>query len=654
MGIRAFIVRPFGEKADRSDTKINFDTVDEKLIQPALLKLGIAGGTTEEVVRAGNIREDMFHLLLTADLVIADVSIDNANVFYELGIRQALRDKWTVLVRCRADKYPFDLSTDRYVAYDRDNPAAAVDALVKAVNDTISGNNPDSPVFKMLPDLQVQDQRRFLSPPPEFREEVDRAARDGSLGELELLAEEARAFQWAGEGLRLVGRAQFKLKSYARARHTWEAVQRCFNGDLEADQRLATIYQRLNDLNESDLAVERALQRTGLSARDRSEIHSLRASNAKTQWRGEWNGPPPDRQKALQSAFLLQALKGYEEAFAEDFNYYYPGINALAMNVIRLKLAEAMPDVWQEPFESIDDAERELKALRDKTTRLANAVELVIQAARKQQSDFWLEISDASRIMLTSDRPGRVTDAYRRALAKADPFITDAEKRQLRLYEQLGILEKNVGAALKAFPPSIEIQDVRKKRVVLFAGHMLDAPNRVPPRFPANKEEVARQAIRTAIQAESQESEIAYGVAGGSSGGDLLFHEVCQELGIKTELWLALPPEAYVARAVQNYIGSGSDKLVQRFQRLQNSLRIEFMAEREELPRWLRTRTDYDFWQRHTLWMVHRALTVGTENLTLIALWNHEAGNGTADFVHRVKERGAKVVPISTKQIFNL
>src|SRR5436190_24179738 len=100
--MRAFIIRPFGEKADRNGAKINFDAVEEKLIDPALDKLeGYQGRTTGDIVRAGNIREDMFQLLLTADLVIADVSIDNANVFYELGIRHALRDKRTLLLRSK-------------------------------------------------------------------------------------------------------------------------------------------------------------------------------------------------------------------------------------------------------------------------------------------------------------------------------------------------------------------------------------------------------------------------------------------------------------------------------------------------------------------------------------------------------------------------
>ena len=658
MGIRAFIVRPFGEKEDRNKVKINFDKVEAELIKPALVRLGIEGGTTGEVVRAGNIREDMFHLLLTADLVVADVSIDNANVFYELGIRQALRDKWTVLLRCKADKYPFDLSTDRYLEYDQDNPAASLDALVRTLNETISGDEKDSPVFKLLPDLQVQDQRRFLAVPPEFSEEVERALRDKSFGDLELLAEETQGYQWVGEGLRMVGRAQSKLKTYASARRTWEAVRRCFAGDLEANQRLATIYQRLGDLNESDLAVARALERKGLSNNDRAEIRALRASNAKTRWRAEWEQLPREQQRpaALRSGFLLQALQEYDAAFAEDLNYHYPGINALALNVIQLKLAQALPAVWQERFETDEEAERELKALQKKTEKLAIGVELTLQAARKHGADFWLEMSEAARVMLTSDRPPRVATAYRQALSGADPFTCDTERRQLLLYQQLGILEENVNSALSAFPRPSAINPVEKKRILLFAGHMLDSPDRATKRFPPDKEEVARQAIHAAIESERKKAggEIAYGIAGGSHGGDLLFHEVCAALGIETQLWLALPPAEYVKVAVQNYVGSNTYKLVERFEQIRPHFKPPYMADTQALPRWLRNKPGYDFWSRHTLWMVYKALAEEAENLTLIALWNGEDGSGTADFVHRVRERGGKVVPIFTKELFNL
>ena len=93
-------------------------TVEEKLIDPALNRLEITGRTTMEIRRQGNIRLDMFQRLLTADLVIADISIHNANVYYELGVRHALRGKHTFMIRgvapkSRLTKFP---STSRRIA----------------------------------------------------------------------------------------------------------------------------------------------------------------------------------------------------------------------------------------------------------------------------------------------------------------------------------------------------------------------------------------------------------------------------------------------------------------------------------------------------------------------------------------------------------
>jgi len=55
--------------------------------------------TTEPFLQAGSIRADMFQQLLVADIVIADISIHNANVFYEmvrLGVREASRGKFYI------------------------------------------------------------------------------------------------------------------------------------------------------------------------------------------------------------------------------------------------------------------------------------------------------------------------------------------------------------------------------------------------------------------------------------------------------------------------------------------------------------------------------------------------------------------------------
>src|SRR5436309_8393928 len=154
--MRAFIIRPFGVKQG-----IDFDNVVKELIDPALTALGVTGRDTIEILKQGNIRIDMFQRLLTADLVIADLSIHNANVFYELGIRHALRGKRTFLLRSNQDAYPFDLQTDRYLAYDKDNPAASLPVLTESLRQTLASEDQDSPVFRSLPYLREPTRSQF-------------------------------------------------------------------------------------------------------------------------------------------------------------------------------------------------------------------------------------------------------------------------------------------------------------------------------------------------------------------------------------------------------------------------------------------------------------------------------------------------------------
>src|SRR5205814_9144113 len=131
---------PFGVKKD-----IDFDAVERDLIAPALSRLNMTGRTTADIVHAGSIRADMFQLLLIADVVVADMSIHNANVFYELGVRHALRDKRTFLLRASIDEVPFDLKTDRYLSYDPKDPASSLEALVNALAETRRSETIDSP-----------------------------------------------------------------------------------------------------------------------------------------------------------------------------------------------------------------------------------------------------------------------------------------------------------------------------------------------------------------------------------------------------------------------------------------------------------------------------------------------------------------------------
>ncbi len=666
--MRAFIIRPFGVKQGTKGQDIDFDQVAAKLIDPALTRLGVTGRDTIEILKQGNIRIDMFQRLLTADLVVADLSIHNANVFYELGIRHALRGKRTFLLRSAQDAYPFDLQTDRYLTYDHERPEASLDLLTEALRQTLASEDQDSPVFRSLPDLQEPERFRFLAVPRGFREEVDLAAGDHEKGDLGLLGAEAEGFEWESEGFRIVGRAQYDLKDHKGAQATWESIRQIDPLDREANLLLGTIFQRLGDLRRSDQALQRVLDQKGIEPGVRAEAHALLGRNAKARWKEAWSAEPnlpARREKALRSPFLEESYVAYARAFSNDLNHFYSGLNALALLTISTTLAQDLPEIWGDRFEREKDAAAELEDRQEQRAKLAAAVELSIAAAQtrleheEKKPDLWVEISAADLCCLTSKRPGRAEAAYRKALAGAPDFAFGAVRDQLCIYQDLEILTDNVKAGFAALGPAPEDdgkpQAAEKPiRVILFTGHMIDAPGRPRPRFPPGKEDVARQAIREKIEKERQRpGGVALGIAGGASGGDILFHEICGELGIPTRLLLALPKDRYIQESVAPAGGDWTE----RFDRLTEKLPVRVLARSKELPSWLAEKKDYNIWQRNNLWMLYNALAVGGENVTLIALWNGQEGDGpggTGDLVERARQRQARVVILDTKELFGV
>ncbi|MGH7333389.1 MAG: tetratricopeptide repeat-containing protein [Candidatus Rokuibacteriota bacterium] len=663
--MNAFIVRPFGPKTyvdatTKASVTVDFDAIDRELIDPVLTRLGIVGRTTGEIVEAGNIVRDMFELLLTRDLVIADVSIHNANVFYELGIRHALRDKRTFLIRFKGDPMPFDNLTERYFEYDRDNPGASVDRLHEALVRTLESPAKDSPVFRSLPDLHAQDPARFVAVPSDFGEEVERAAMARQPGDLSLLALEAQAFTWAVQGLRDVGRAQFGLNAMEAARQTWEAVREADAEDLEANERLGTIFQRLGDLVRSSQALDRVLSHSGLAAYRRAEIQSLVGRNAKTLWQRDWAVQPSEearRDAALASPFLLKSFEAYDLGFLLDRNHFYSGLNAAGLLTVLTSLARDLTQVWTGAFESDKQAADRLAELEERRAKLVAGVELAFETEqarldREGEPDIWFEISKADFACLTSQRPQYVANAYRRALTKAQDFHRNSAAQQLLLYEKLGVLPENVRAALGVVAPPVTPGKVRPPRTILFTGHRLDAPGRATPRFPADRETQAREAIEAAVRREHDtEGAEVVGIAGGASGGDILFHEVCQALSIPTTLYLPFPADAFVAASVQD----AGPAWVDRFHRLAQRLPTRVLQDSEALPVWLRRRPAYTIWDRNNLWTLQNALVSGGADATVIALWDGGSGDGpggTQHMVETARHRGARTIVLDTRTIF--
>lgn len=675
--MRLFIVRPFGTKEG-----IDFERVHKELIQPAVERLTqygfrMSGGTTGDISRQGNIREDMFRLIVASDLVIADVSIHNANAFYELGIRHALRPRHTFLIRSRTDDaYPFDLQTDRYFLYDAADPGAKVEDLAQALRSTLASTERDSPVFTLLPRLAPHGRGQLVKVPFDFQEDVERARRDGRRGDLRLFASEVPSFEWDQEGLRLIGEAQFKLRAFASARETFESLRDAVPEDVNANMRLGTIYQRLtltalperkeDLLARSDQAIQRVL--AGASATsDRVEAYSLLGSNEKCRWIEDFAAAAPDARpaRALRSPHLKRMLDWYLKAANLDLNAYYPGINALALLKLQLALAGRAPDAWQKAFDDDARAEASLKARETLAVRLASTLCLALEmdevmGSREGGSDPWAASSRADLLLLTaSDRPQRAASAYRGALAGTDRFTLEATRRNLAIYKELNVFEPGVSAALQVVDAAVAAAGkapAAPTRVILFTGHMVDAPGtpkerlRFPPT--ARAESRARALILDAVQKELPGHEgSTLGIAGGACGGDILFHEVCQQLGVETELYLALPEDKFQVTSVQR----GGAGWVERYRVLTACRTPSVLQQTEALPRWLTDKPDYDLWQRNNLWMMFNALAKDSRHVTLIALYNRERDpdgpGGTAHMIAQSLKWGFKSVELDAREL---
>lgn len=179
---------------------------------------------------------------------------------------------------------------------------------------------------------------------------------------------------------------------------------------------------------------------------------------------------------------------------------------------------------------------------------------------------------------------------------------------------------------------------------LLFTGHMIDGIGREYSRFPARAEGSVRKAIHLAIIGMAwQRRGATVGLAGGASGGDILFHECCEELGITTRVLLGLPADEFEKASV----APAGEGWVRRFRRLLDKP----VTGPQIMPG---AHGDGDnVWQRTNLWMIEEARRLASE-LALLALWDGKAGDGpggTEDFIEAARSCGIRVLPIMMEKV---
>ena len=656
----AFVAMPFGTKKSANGEEIDFNRVYDDLIYPAVTAAGLEVFRADKETRAGDIRSDMFQELLMADLVVADLTVDNPNVWYEVGVRHALRSRGVVILSGGKPTTAFDLYTDRKLRYGLaagvpDPATLAKDrtALTTMVRDTMESwhGRKISPVYNLLPQLRepdwrslrVGDVRELWEWHDAWEKRIDFARRQSLIGDILVLADEApvaafRADAWirAGEALRKLERFDFALEQLERG--------------LEIEP------QHLKGLREKGICLQRLalMGRPGYSL-DRTRDHyraalalypddpetwALAARVEKDAWVGSWRAKNKTADEmrdeaAYEDALLRAAIDGYAKGYRRSPGHYYSGINALTLMHLYKHLT------------SNTRYDREMATM-------AGAVRFSAECEADPRQQFWGKTTLGDLEVLVGT-PDTVTEAYKEAIVLNDNNWFDLNSccDQLSLLGDLGFRPDTVGAGEKVFARALKKlrrpDDWQPRKVFLFSGHMIDAPGRIPPRFPSSKEgDVAAWLARTlgALDAGSQDLALTQGAA----GGDLLFTEACLERGVKVHWLQPFDEPRFITASV---VRSG-EAWRDRYLRARAGLSAPIRSAADALGDSPRGTTEGYAYERCNLWLLFTALSWGVDKVHFVSVWNGKGSDGpggTAHMYNEVNRRTGRVTSLNPETL---
>ena len=407
-----FVLMPFGKKPGAGGAMIDFDAVYRDLIAPAIEEAELEPLRADEEMTGGIIHKPMFERLILCEYAVADLTTANANVFYELGIRHAVRPWSTVLIFDEASRLPFDVAPLRAFPYrltpegvpkDIASTKAALAGRLREARNAAT----DSPIFQLVdgfPEIDhtktdvFRDRVRYSA---KIKERLARARKDG--------AEALRAVEKElGKIEDLESGVVIDLFLSYRAARGWEEMIDLVDrmspplaATVMVQEQLALALNRAKRGEEAEKVLLDLLEKRGPS----SETYGILGRVYKDRWEGALQ----DGEQFLARGLLDKAIEAYLSGFEADWRDAYPGINAVTL----MELKEP-PDPRREQLIPV----------------VAYAVERRIAAGKP---DYWDYATRLELAVLAKDEKAAMA-ALGDALASVrEPWEPETTARNLRL-----------------------------------------------------------------------------------------------------------------------------------------------------------------------------------------------------------------------------
>ena len=682
-----FVVMPFGDKEVQSATpatpalNISFNDVYDLLINPALTKAGCVPFRADQEVGAGDIRTDMYFELVTADVILADISILNANVFYELGVRHGVAPRGVFMIHGGWAKRPFDVAPDRTFDYDgklfvtkkeeRDDAwqarmTAEAERLGKALRSALEVDEQTigSPVYKELVGLKPADwsgiqtarAKYFGEVFSDWRARVEVAKLNGWPGDILTLADDAPT---RFHRVKLLWQAADALCSMER----FEAALPVLKDLLALDPknrdgltRLGLVLGRLGQISEAKVHMMSVAEQY----KGDTEAQGILGRVYKDLWRLEWKDaetlPERQAQAVSSSNYIASAVRSYDQAARQKFDYYN-GINVVSFVKLLDHLKTATGD---QPVDcKVNDVADLISVVRFAAQNSLNCAGL-----DTGQDGVWAAATLGELELVSGDAEKARTFYRDAANAPATTYFSvKSMLDQIYLFESLGFRPDAVDAVKKGLEGrrdklemkigGLKKSEPRFKKVLVASGHMIDKPDRVAgglsERFPPGKEAVVRERIAKQMETWGvAEGHLA--VCGGARGADILFAEVCADRG--AEVWLLQPLEdgEFLEESVRLPDSDWEDRYFALRDR--PSVKVFLQSERLKSPP-----KGTSVFARNNLWMINTARVEADnpKNLYAVLVWDEQpAGDGvggTSDFAARVKKLGGRLAIINPTKL---
>ena len=330
-----FVLMPFGKKPDASGMVVDFDAVYQYLLSPAIAMAGMDPLRADEEMAGGIIHKPLFERLILCEYAIADLTTANASVFYELGVRHAVRPWSTILLFSKGgSQLPFDVAPLRALPYvlGADGRPAEIDStcgVIAARLHEARQARTDSPIYQLVDNYPDIDHTKT----DVFREQVHYSwqtktqlakARKEGIGKLREIENELAPIRDHESGVVI------DLFLSYRALEAWDDMISLV-GNMHASLAATVMVreQRAFALNRAGQSEE--AERVLLDLIDQRGPSSETYGILGRVYKDRWEAAQKEGQTLLANGLIQKAVEAYLRGFEVDCRDAYPGINAATL-----------------------------------------------------------------------------------------------------------------------------------------------------------------------------------------------------------------------------------------------------------------------------------------------------------------------------------